>query len=86
MLRNTAMDVTIRSSRVAARQQDAAEKSGESATFAEQETRNELAKAIAAAAATAGDPVPTLSWDFRPLSLGQYAAPGASISEFPAKS
>jgi hypothetical protein len=52
--RNTAMDVTIRSSRVAARRRHAAEKPGGSATFAEQEKRNDLAKAIAAAAAAAG--------------------------------
>jgi hypothetical protein len=57
--RNTAMEVTIRSSCVAARRQHAAEKPGGSATFGEQDKRNDLAKAIAAAAAAAGIPVPT---------------------------
>jgi hypothetical protein len=52
--RITVMDVTIRSSRVAARRRHAAEKPGGSATFAEQEKRNGLAKAIVAAAAAAG--------------------------------
>jgi hypothetical protein len=52
--RNTVMDVTIRSSRVAARRRHAAEKPGGSATFAEQEKRNDLAKAIVAAVAAAG--------------------------------
>jgi hypothetical protein len=37
----------------------------------EQEKRNDLAKAIAAAAAAAGTPVLTLSWDFHPLSFDQ---------------
>jgi hypothetical protein len=37
--RNTAMDVTIRSSRVAARRRHAAEKPGGSATFAEKEAQ-----------------------------------------------
>jgi hypothetical protein len=46
--RNTAMDVTIRSSRVAARRRHPAEKPGGSATLAAQEKRNDLAKAIAA--------------------------------------
>jgi hypothetical protein len=80
--RNTTMDVTIRSSRVAARRRHAAEKPGGSATFAEQETRNDHAKAIAAAATAAGTPVPTLSWDFQPLSFDQYGAPGESTLEF----
>jgi hypothetical protein len=66
--RNTAM-VTIRSSRVAARRRHAAEKPGGSATFAEQEKRNDLAKSIAAAAAAAGTPVPTFLWEFHPLSF-----------------
>jgi hypothetical protein len=44
--RNTAMDVTIRSSRVAARRGHAAEKPGGSATPAEQEKRNDLAKPL----------------------------------------
>jgi hypothetical protein len=61
--RNTAMDVTIRSSRVAARRRLAAEKPGGSGTF------DDLARAIAAAA---GTPVPTLSWEFQPLSFDQY--------------
>jgi hypothetical protein len=73
---NTAMDVTIRSSRVAARRRHEAEKPGGSATVAEQEKRNDLAKVIADAAAVADTPAPTLSWDFLPLSLDQYDAPG----------
>jgi hypothetical protein len=80
--RNTAMDVTIRSSRVAARRRHAAEKPGGSATFAEQEKRNDLAKSIAAAAAAAGTPVPTLSCEFHPLSFDLYGAPGESTLEF----
>jgi hypothetical protein len=76
------MDVTIRSSRVAARRRHAAEKPGVSATFAKREKRNNLAKAIAAASAVAGTRVPTLSWEFQPLSLDQYAAPGESTLEF----
>jgi hypothetical protein len=40
--RNTVMDVTTRSSRVAARRRHAAEKPGGSASFAEQEKRNDL--------------------------------------------
>jgi hypothetical protein len=48
--RNTAMDDTIRSSRVAACRRLTVEKPGGSATFAEHEKRNDLAKAIAAAA------------------------------------
>jgi hypothetical protein len=67
--RNTAMDVTIRSSRVAASLRHAAEKPGGSAPFAEQEKRNDLAKTMAAAAAAAGTPVPSFSWDFQPLSF-----------------
>jgi hypothetical protein len=55
--RNTAMGVTIRSSRVAARRRHAAEKPGGSATFSEQEKRNDLVKAIAAAAAAAQAPL-----------------------------
>jgi hypothetical protein len=51
--RNTAIDVTIRSSRVAARRRHTAEKPGESATFAEREKHDDLEKAIAAAAAAA---------------------------------
>jgi hypothetical protein len=77
---NTAMDVTILSSRVAARRQHAAAKHGGSATFA-QEQRNVLAKALAAAAdaaAAAGPPVSTFSWDFQLLNFDQHAAPGAS--------
>jgi hypothetical protein len=80
--RNTAIDVTVRSSRVAARRRHAAEKPGGSATFAEQEKRNDLKKAIAAASAAAATQVPTLSWDFQPLSFDQYAAPGANTLEF----
>jgi hypothetical protein len=72
------MDVMIRSSRVAARRRHAAEKHGGSATFAKREKRNYLAKAIAAASAVAGTRVPTLSWEFQPLSFDQYAAPGES--------
>jgi hypothetical protein len=63
------MDVTIRSSRVAASLRHAAEKPGGSAPFAEQEKRNDLAKTMAAAAAAAGTPVPSFSWDFQPLSF-----------------
>jgi hypothetical protein len=55
--RNTAMDVTIQSSRIAARWRHATEKPGASAPFAEQEKRNDLAKAIAAVAAAAVTPV-----------------------------
>jgi hypothetical protein len=55
------MDVTIRSARVADLRRHAAEMSVGSATFAEQEKRNDLAKAIAAAAAAASAPVLTLS-------------------------
>jgi hypothetical protein len=51
------MDVTIRSSRDAALRRHAAEKPGGSAKFAEQEKRNDLAKAIAAAAAAAQSPL-----------------------------
>jgi hypothetical protein len=80
--RNTAMDVTIRPSRVAARRRHAAERPGGSARFAEHEKRKNFAKAIAAAAAAAGTPVPTLSWDFQPLSFDQYGAPGESTLEF----
>jgi hypothetical protein len=80
--RNTAIDVTLRSSRIAARRRHAAEKPGGSAPFAEQEKRNDLRKAIAAASAAAATQVPTLSWDFQPLSFDQYAAPGASTLEF----
>jgi hypothetical protein len=80
--RNTAIDVTVRSSRVAARRRHAAEKPGGSATFAEQEKRNDLKKSIAAASAAAATQVPTLSWDFQPLSFDQYAAPGANTLEF----
>jgi hypothetical protein len=76
--RNTAIDVTVRVSRVAARRRHAAEKPGGSATFAEQEKRNDLKKAIATAAAAVATQVPTLSWDFQPLSFDQYAAPGAN--------
>jgi hypothetical protein len=60
--RNTAMDVTIRSSRVAARRRHAVGKPGGSATFAEKEKRNDLVKAKAAAAAAEDNPVPSLSW------------------------
>jgi hypothetical protein len=80
--RNTAMDVKIRSSRVAARRWHAAEKPGGSAKFAEQKKRNDLAKAIAAAAAAAGTPVPTLLWEFQPLRFEQYDASGESTLEF----
>jgi hypothetical protein len=45
-----------------------------------EEKRNNLAKAIPAAAAAEGPPVPTLSWDFQPLSFGQYGAPGEVTS------
>jgi hypothetical protein len=76
------MDVTIRSSRVAARQLHAVENPGESVTISEQEMRNDLAKTIAAAAAAAGTPVASLPWDFQPLSLNQYGAPGESALEF----
>jgi hypothetical protein len=69
-------DVTIRSPCVAARRGHAAEKPGGSATFADQEKRNHLAKAIAAAATAAGTLVPTLSWDLQPLSFDQNGAPG----------
>jgi hypothetical protein len=48
--RNTAMDDTIRSSRVDARRRLTVERPGGSATFAEHEKRNDLAKSIAAAA------------------------------------
>jgi hypothetical protein len=74
------MDVTIRSSRVAARLR-AAEKHRGSATFAEQEKCNDLAKALAAAAAAAGTPVPTLLGDFQPFSFDQHGAPGESTLE-----
>jgi hypothetical protein len=63
--RNTAMDVTIRSSRVAARRRHAAEKPGGSGNF------DDLARAIAAVAGTP-TPVPTLSWELQPLSFDQY--------------
>jgi hypothetical protein len=76
------MDVTIRSSRAAARRRHAAEKSAGSATFAGQEKHNDLAKAIAAAAAAAATPAPILSWDFQPLSSDKYGAPGESTLEF----
>jgi hypothetical protein len=79
---NTAIDVPIRSSRVAARRRHAAETPGESATFVEQEKRNDLAKAIAAAAAAAGTPVPSLSWDSQLLSFDQCGAPGERTLEF----
>jgi hypothetical protein len=69
-------DVTMRSPRVAARRRHAAEEPGGSATFAEQEKRNHLAKAIAAAATAAGTLVPALSWDLQPLSFDQNGAPG----------
>jgi hypothetical protein len=77
---NTGMDVAIRSLRVAARRWRAAKKPGGSATFAEK--RNDLAKAIAVAAAAAGPPVPTLSWDFQRLSIDQYGTPGAITLDF----
>jgi hypothetical protein len=80
--RNTAMYVTSRSLCVAARRRHAAEMPGGSATFAELEKLNDLAKAIAAAAAAAGTPVPTLSWEFQPLSFDQYGVPGESTLEF----
>jgi hypothetical protein len=48
------MDVIIRSLSVAARRRHAAEKPGGTATFAGQEKRSDLAKAIAGAAAVAG--------------------------------
>jgi hypothetical protein len=76
------MDVTIQSSRVAARRRHVAERPGGSATFAEQEKRNDPAKAIAAAAAAAGTRAPTLSWEFQPLSFDQSGAPGESTVEF----
>jgi hypothetical protein len=79
--RNTAMDVTIPSSSVAAHRRHAVEKPRGSATFAGQERCNDLAKAIAAAAAVTGTPVPTLSWDFQPLGFDQYAAPEARTFE-----
>jgi hypothetical protein len=66
---NTAMDVSIRSSRVAARRRHAAETPGGSGKIAEQEKRNDLANAIAAAAAAAGTPIPSLSWEFQLLSF-----------------
>jgi hypothetical protein len=50
--------------------------------IAEQERRNEATKAIAAAAAAANTPVPSLKWDFQPLSLDQYGAPRESTLEF----
>jgi hypothetical protein len=50
--------------------------------FAEQEKRKDLKKAIAAASAAVATQVPTLSWDFQPLSFDQYAAPGANNLEF----
>jgi hypothetical protein len=50
--------------------------------IAEQEKRNDLAKAIAAAAAVADIPVPTSSWDFQLFSFDQYGAPGESTLEF----
>jgi hypothetical protein len=59
VLRNTARDDSIRSSRVAARRRLAAEKPGGLAILAVQEKRNDLAKAIAATAAAEGTPVPT---------------------------
>jgi hypothetical protein len=80
--RNTAIDVTIRYSCVAARRRHAAEKPGGSATFAEQEKRNDFSKAIADAATVAVTPVPTVSWEFQPLSFDQYGAPGESTLEF----
>jgi hypothetical protein len=45
-------------------------------------THCDLAKAIAAAAALAGTPLPTLSWEFQPLSFDQYCAPGESTLQF----
>jgi hypothetical protein len=60
--RNTAMDVTIRSSRVAARRRHAVGKPGGSASLAEKQKRNDLVKAKASAAAAAEKPVPSLSW------------------------
>jgi hypothetical protein len=64
--RNTATDDTIGSSRVAAHRRHAAEKPGVSATFVEQEKRNDLVKAIAAAAAATGTPVPTYHGNYSP--------------------
>jgi hypothetical protein len=78
----TAREVTIRNSRVAARRRHAAEKPGGSATFAEQEKRNDLANAITAAAAAAGIPVPTLSWNFQLFSVDHLIAPRESTCEF----
>jgi hypothetical protein len=78
---NTAMDVIIRSSPVASRRRHAVEKPRRSSSFSEQEKRNDLAKAIAAAAAAVGTPVPTVSWNSRPLRFDQYGAPGESTLE-----
>jgi hypothetical protein len=79
---NTAMDVTIRSSRVAPLRRHAAEKPRGTAPFAEREKRNDLAKAFASSAAAAGTAVPTLSVQVPPLSFDQYGAPGESTLEF----
>jgi hypothetical protein len=76
--RNTSMDVTIRSSRVAARWRPAAEKHGGSATFAEQEKRNDLSKAIAAAAAAAHSPLSRIYHGNSSHCFDQYGAPGES--------
>jgi hypothetical protein len=67
---DTAIDVTIGFSRVAARLWRAAEEPAGSATFVEKERSDDFDKAIAAAAAAAGMSIPTiLSWDFRPLAF-----------------
>jgi hypothetical protein len=76
------MNVTIRSSRVAAGRRHAADKPRGSATFSDHVKRNGLAKAIAASAAAAGTPVATLPWDFQPLSFDQYSASGERTLEF----
>jgi hypothetical protein len=71
VLRNIEMDVTIRSSHVAARRWHVAEKPGGSAKFSELAKRNDLAKALAAVAAAAETLLPTISWGFQPLKLDE---------------
>jgi hypothetical protein len=75
------MVVSIWSSRVAARRWHAAEEPGGSATFAEEEKRHDVARAIEAAAA-ASTPLLSLSWDFQPLRFDQYGAPEESTLDF----
>jgi hypothetical protein len=51
------------------------------ATFAQQEKWKDLENTIGCSRC-GGPLVPTLSWDFQPLRVDQYAAPEASTNEF----